>query len=137
MSALKQIQNQAFLPEYKILYVITIQETAVLNLLKWAKKIISRFASDTIFSVVREAVTNSIRHGNANKIEVILKFSENCIRLYIIDDGTGCDKIVPDFGLKGMKEKINSIGGNIEFSSLPDNGFSVKAYIPVEVINYD
>lgn len=95
------------------------------------------FASDTIFSVVREAVTNSIRHGNANKIEVILKFSENCIRLYIIDDGTGCDKIVPDFGLKGMKEKINSIGGNIEFSSLPDNGFSVKAYIPVEVINYD
>lgn len=95
------------------------------------------FASDTIFSVVREAVTNSIRHGNANKIEVILKFSEDCIRLYIIDDGTGCDKIVPDFGLKGMKEKINSIGGNIEFSSLPDNGFSVKAYIPVEVINYD
>ena len=76
-------------------------------------------------------------HGNANKIEVILKFSENCIRLYIIDDGTGCDKIVPDFGLKGMKEKINSIGGNIEFSSLPGNGFSVKAYIPVEVINYD
>ena len=95
------------------------------------------FASDTIFSVVREAVTNSIRHGNANKIEVILKFSENCIRLYIIDDGTGCGKIVPDFGLKGMKEKINSIGGNIEFSSLPGNGFSVKAYIPVEVINYD
>lgn len=95
------------------------------------------FASDTIFSVVREAVTNSIRHGNANKIEVILKFSEDCIRLYIIDDGTGCDKIVPDFGLKGMKEKINSIGGNIAFSSLPDNGFSVKAYIPVEVINYD
>lgn len=95
------------------------------------------FASDIIFSIVREAVTNSIRHGNANKIEVILKFSENCIRLYIIDDGTGCDKIVPDFGLKGMKEKINSIGGNIEFSSLPDNGFSVKAHIPVEVINYD
>lgn len=95
------------------------------------------FASDTIFSVVREAVTNSIRHGNANKIEVILKFSEACIRLYIIDDGTGCGKIVPDFGLKGMKEKINSIGGNIDFSSLPGNGFSVKAYIPVEVINYD
>lgn len=95
------------------------------------------FASDIIFSIVREAVTNSIRHGNANKIEVILKFSEDCIRLYIIDDGTGCDKIVPDFGLKGMKEKINSIGGNIEFSSLPGNGFSVKAYIPVEVINYD
>lgn len=95
------------------------------------------FASDIIFSIVREAVTNSIRHGNANKIEVILKFSEDCIRLYIIDDGTGCGKIVPDFGLKGMKEKINSIGGNIDFSSLPDNGFSVKAYIPVEVINYD
>lgn len=95
------------------------------------------FASDIIFSIVREAVTNSIRHGNANKIEVILKFSENCIRLYIIDDGTGCDKIVPDFGLKGMKEKINSIGGNIEFSSLHGNGFSVKAHIPVEVINYD
>lgn len=95
------------------------------------------FASDIIFSIVREAVTNSIRHGNANKIEVILKFSENCIRLYILDNGIGCDKIVPDFGLKGMKEKINSIGGNIEFSSLPGNGFSVKAYIPVEVINYD
>lgn len=95
------------------------------------------FASDIIFSIVREAVTNSIRHGNANKIEVILKFSEDCIRLYIIDDGTGCDKIVPDFGLKGMKEKINSIGGNIDFSSFTGGGFSVKAYIPLEVNQLD
>ena len=70
-------------------------------------------------------------------MKLYLNFQRIDIRLYIIDDGTGCDKIVPDFGLKGMKEKINSIGGNIEFSSLPGNGFSVKAYIPVEVINYD
>ena len=101
--------------------------------------IINNFKGDN-FSTLKNAIEESIkegRHYNANKIEVILKFSENCIRLYIIDDGTGCNKIVPDFGLKGMKEKINSIGGNIEFSSLAGNGFSVKAYIPVEVINYD
>lgn len=96
-----------------------------------------RFAADIILSVVREAITNSVRHGKANKIEVIIKFSENCIRLYIIDNGIGCDKIIADYGLNGMKEKIESIAGNIDFSSFTGGGFSVKAYIPMEVNQLD
>lgn len=95
------------------------------------------FAGDIIFSIVREAVTNSIRHGKANRIDVILKFSDESIRIYIIDNGIGCDKIVADYGLNGMKAKVNSTGGIIEFTSFSGGGFSVKAYIPVEVKEID
>ena len=90
------------------------------------------FASDEVFSIIREAITNSIRHGNADKIDVILKFSNKSIGIYIIDNGVGCDKITEGYGLNGMREKIKAIGGNIEFSSLINNGFSVRAFIPVE-----
>ena len=89
--------------------------------------------SKVIIATVKQDLTRAYA-----LFEKVLDFSVLAgICFSIVDDGTGCDKIVPDFGLKGMKEKINSIGGNIEFSSLPGNGFSVKAYIPVEVINYD
>lgn len=90
------------------------------------------FASDEVFSIIREAITNSIRHGNADKIDVILKFSNKSIGIYIIDNGVGCDKITEGYGLNGMREKIKAIGGNVEFSSLINNGFSVRAFIPVE-----
>lgn len=90
------------------------------------------FACDTVFSVVREAITNSIRHGKADKTDVIVKFAPDNIRVYIIDNGTGCNKITEGHGLKGMREKVNAAGGSIEFSSLAGNGFSVKVLIPVE-----
>lgn len=90
------------------------------------------FACDTVFSVVREAITNSIRHGKSDKTDVIVKFTPDNIRVYIIDNGTGCNKITEGHGLKGMREKVNAAGGSIEFSSLAGNGFSVKVLIPVE-----
>lgn len=61
-----------------------------------------------------------------------MKFSNKSIGIYIIDNGVGCDKITEGYGLNGMREKIKAIGGNIEFSSLINNGFSVRAFIPVE-----
>lgn len=90
------------------------------------------FAGDTIYSVVREAVTNSLKNGDAEKINVIIKFRCDAIKGYIIDNGKGCEEILMSHGLCGMKEKVNSLGGKIRFVSSPDDGFSVNFILPVE-----
>lgn len=95
------------------------------------------FAGNTIYSVVREAVTNSLRHGNAKRINIILKYNENEIKGYVFDNGNGCSNISANNGLNGMREKVYALGGSIEFSSVPDDGFNISFRLPVEVNTVD
>lgn len=91
--------------------------------------------ADMVFSIAREAITNSLRHGKADNIEIIIKFCDDCIKEYIIDDGVGCEEINMGYGLNGMKAKAESIGGTVEFSSVNESGFSVVAVMPMRLNN--
>lgn len=89
------------------------------------------FASEIIYKSAREAVTNSIRHGKADIINIIVKFSKDFIMLYVIDNGTGCSEISQGHGLKGITNRVREIGGKVNFTSFNENGFTVKITIPV------
>lgn len=97
-----------------------------------SEEIIHNFAGDTVYSIVRESITNSLNHGEADKINIIIKFNSQNIRLYILDNGKGCEDICKGHGLLGMQNKVLNLSGQIEFNSLPNNGFTVKANIPLE-----
>lgn len=80
----------------------------------------------------QEAVTNAIRHGNAEKIDIIIRMSLEHLELYIIDNGAGCNEIKKGFGLRGMEERIIfDLKGVLSFGSL-DKGFAVSAVIPIQ-----
>ncbi|MBC8059603.1 MAG: hypothetical protein H7Y18_02950 [Clostridiaceae bacterium] len=87
--------------------------------------------SDVIYRTCQEALTNSMRHGNSNKVNIFLKFSKDRIKLYIIDNGVGCKKIIVGYGLLGMKERIEKIKGDIIFGSDGESGFNIHVEIPV------
>lgn len=84
-----------------------------------------------IYRICREALTNSIRHGQAKSISIIINLASERIKLHIFDDGKGCCKIAKNKGLTGMEERINSVGGAITFGSGEDGGFNINAVLPI------
>jgi signal transduction histidine kinase len=88
--------------------------------------------SDVLFRVCQEALTNSLRHGKAKHVNIILKFTNERIKLFIFDDGIGCSSINKGFGLKGMEQRVNGLNGKIVYGSDGESGFNIRVEIPVE-----
>ena len=87
--------------------------------------------SDAIYKICQEALSNSIRHGNATNITVVLRI-ENIIKLFICDDGTGCEKFKKGFGISSMEQRVKELGGQLDCGPLEGKGFQIYARIPVE-----
>lgn len=85
-----------------------------------------------IYGICREALTNSVRHGKAENISIILRAADGVYRISIIDDGCGCKKIDKGFGLLGIEERINKLNGRFLFGSDGVKGFYFHMEIPVK-----
>ena len=86
---------------------------------------------DAINKVCQEAITNSLRHGQADSMSVILKFTPENLILYIIDNGKGCAAIKKGFGLSGIEERVQSLGGSVVYGSDGEQGFNIHIEIPI------
>lgn len=87
--------------------------------------------SDVVYRTCQEAMTNSLRHGKARNISLILKVTGSILKLFIFDDGCGCETINKGYGLTGMEERIKSINGKIVYGSDGESGFNIRAEIPL------
>ncbi|MDF2512657.1 MAG: liaS [Herbinix sp.] len=83
-----------------------------------------------IYKTCMEAVNNSYFCGKAARIEVVLSYKDNSIRLFISDDGIGCNSIHKGRGLTAMEERIQALGGNIYFDSTLEEGFHIAVELP-------
>lgn len=83
-----------------------------------------------LYNTCREALTNALKHGDAQNVIIILRFDEKLIELYIMDDGNGCNAIVKNMGLQGMENRVNNLNGMISFGSGGEKGFSIHIEIP-------
>ncbi|MGW5173228.1 sensor histidine kinase [Streptomyces sp. NPDC004082] len=87
--------------------------------------------------VVREAVTNVMRHSDAGRCEIAVDGTADRVRLRVTDDGTGTGTGSPaegigGTGLKGLTERLSTAGGFLEAGPGPRGGFLVTAELPVE-----
>jgi len=89
--------------------------------------------------VVREAVTNVVRHSGATRCEIRVEGAGERVRLSVADDGTGVQPPegstrpgVGGTGLKGLKERLAAAGGSLEAGPTPRGGFLVTAELPTE-----
>jgi signal transduction histidine kinase len=88
--------------------------------------------SKVIFRVCQEALTNSLRHGKAKHVNIILKLNDNKIKIFIFDDGCGSPNIKKGFGLSGMEQRVKDLDGNIVFGSDGESGFNIRLEIPIK-----
>ncbi|MGW3105175.1 sensor histidine kinase [Streptomyces sp. NPDC001100] len=88
--------------------------------------------------VVREAVTNVVRHSGATRCEITLDGVLDRARLTVADDGagdptgSGAAEGVGGTGLKGLTERLAAAGGSLRAGPSPRGGFTVTAELPVE-----
>ncbi|MGF7059377.1 sensor histidine kinase [Brassicibacter mesophilus] len=89
----------------------------------------------SLYRVVQEALTNAIRHGAANIIDIDIEYKAGSIDFRIANNGK-CHPIASEgLGIKGMKERIYSLNGEIQF--VVDEVFTIKGFIPLEVDKND
>ncbi len=88
-----------------------------------------------IVRLAQEAVTNAIKHSNATSIDVSLSSRDGMMELGVTDDGSngelGSAAAPGHFGIIGMRERCEKLGGRFEIHSKPGGGTSVHATIPV------
>ena len=98
-------------------------------------------AHTEIFRIAREALRNAVIHSQARLIEAELAYSGDLFRLRIRDDGIGIDTNAPHsgeraghWGLAGMRERAERLGGKLELWSEPGAGTEVELSIPASIV---
>ena len=89
-----------------------------------------------VFRTVTEAVTNIIRHANAQNCLITLSLDKNLV-LQIVDDGDGFSTAVasPGIGLNSMQERAAELGGTFEVESTVGKGTKIMVTIPMMAAN--
>ncbi|HWE13557.1 MAG TPA: GAF domain-containing protein, partial [Solirubrobacteraceae bacterium] len=83
------------------------------------------------YYTVSEALTNSSKHANAMRVWVSLHVEDETLLLSIRDDGVGGADASRGSGLTGLRDRIEALGGKIEFKSPPGAGTSIEVRIPI------
>jgi signal transduction histidine kinase len=82
-----------------------------------------------VYRIAQEAVTNVVKHANAKKLSVKLDFVEGKLTLIVRDDGRGFNlersNETNNFGLTGMRERAQLVGGELTITSTPGYGTTV------------
>lgn len=92
---------------------------------------------DHLFRIVQEAISNTMRHSQATKLNVYLNQDINMVQLKIVDDGLGFNvkegMQKGNYGIRNMNERVLSLGGNYNIVSMPGKGTTIDIKIPITI----
>jgi signal transduction histidine kinase len=82
-----------------------------------------------------EALTNALKHSGAARIEILLRFQAAGTMLIVTDNGRGIggtaqDPSSPHFGLQGMRERVDKLGGVLSIQTPPGGGTQLSVMVP-------
>ena len=88
---------------------------------------------ENLLRIGQEVLTNALRHAQASKFKARLAFDRDEIRLVLRDDGSGFDPAGrhDGFGLQGMRERVEGMGGRLTIQSARGEGTAVSIVLPV------
>ncbi|MEV0030952.1 sensor histidine kinase [Nocardia sp. NPDC050793] len=82
------------------------------------------------YRIVQEALTNVAKHSRATRAAVRLDYGADRLIVRVIDDGCGTTYGAPGFGIRGMVERAEAVGGSLRTLGTGD-GFAVTAELPI------
>ncbi len=93
-----------------------------------------------LYRIIQEALNNIIKHSGAKKAEILIEQADHKINARLKDYGKGFDitgrerigEAVIHFGLYGMEDRVNLIGGSIKIETKPEAGTTVSVSVPLE-----
>ncbi len=88
--------------------------------------------AEAIVRAGQEGLTNAVRHANARNIWLCLDQNGKALRLEVRDDGTSSGAHVVGYGLRGMQERVELLGGRVDTDRSPEGGFRLRVTLPTE-----
>jgi len=100
------------------------------NIIGKTKSVESKTAL-ALYRVVQEGLTNVRKHASASCVNVELDFSQtDAIHLTLRDDGVGAADTSSGFGLIGLRERVQLLGGEFNIQAQPGQGFQIEVILP-------
>ncbi len=85
------------------------------------------------YRIIQEALANITRHSHATHVDIVLTYQENEVEALIADNGRGfdCSHKPAGLGLRSIRERIESISGNLNIESSPGKGTRLHIHAPL------
>jgi signal transduction histidine kinase len=88
----------------------------------------------TLYRAAQEAMTNMRKYAQASSAEVVLDYQDpDHIRLTVSDAGVGTDDPSGGYGLVGIRERVQMLGGTMRIESAPGEGFALEVDVPANL----
>jgi signal transduction histidine kinase len=84
-----------------------------------------------LYRTAQEGLTNVRRHARASRVDVLLDYRPDQVRLEVQDNGVGAAETAGGFGLLGIRERMQLLGGSLEIDTGVGKGFCLAASVPV------
>jgi two-component system, NarL family, sensor histidine kinase DesK len=113
---------------------VALQAAGIQFSVEGERQLLPAIIEGAIAWVVREGVTNVIRHSNAKKCQIKIQREQEIIRVEVADDGRGpTDSEATGLGLVGLAERLRPLGGRVHWACPPERGFRLLAEVPSQV----
>jgi signal transduction histidine kinase len=90
----------------------------------------------TAYRIVQEATTNAVRHAGARSLWIRLRCAGSTLRVEVGDDGCGLPgDLRAGMGLRGMRERAESVGGTLRLGARTGGGCQVLAELPLSTVD--
>jgi signal transduction histidine kinase len=84
-----------------------------------------------LYRAAQEAMTNIRKHAQASSAEVSLDYRHpERVRLTVSDNGVGCADTGGGYGLLGIRERVQLLGGKVSVETAPGEGFALQVEVP-------
>lgn len=87
----------------------------------------------TLYRVLQEALTNVVRHADASRVQLTVRFDATTVSLVVADDGRGPSEVTTasrGFGLTSLSERIRELGGQFSTDRGGQGGFRLTVDLP-------
>ncbi|KAA9021603.1 PAS domain-containing sensor histidine kinase [Niallia endozanthoxylica] len=90
-----------------------------------------------IYRITQELLNNAAKHSKASMLHFQMS-TQDTLKIYYYDDGVGFEreKLTPTFhsmGLTGIRQRVQSLNGKIEFDSVPGQGVAISMDFPIQI----
>jgi signal transduction histidine kinase len=96
----------------------------------------SERVDSALYHLVQECLVNSFRHAQATEVRAVMWLHEGAVRVNVSDNGVGAESIREGIGIRGMRERVEALGGSLQVTSAA-GGFTVSAVIPTGEERYE
>lgn len=97
---------------------------------KGDKRPLSPAVEFTLFRAAQEAFTNVTRHASATRVDCTLRYEPREVSITIADDGVGAAATDGGFGLVGLRERAQLLGGSATVTTAAGHGFRIEVRVP-------